>query len=73
VVSATDDKTITISVPVTNSLVKRAFLADGTPLSNGDTAPKGTVVKYLIYLNNQGGVLSDMSAQDPYSGTYLFW
>ncbi len=61
VVSDTDDKTITI---VALSLVKRAFLADGTPIPTGATVPRETVVKYLIYFNNRGAVQSDVSVRD---------
>ncbi len=54
------------------ALVKRAFLADGTPLSDGDTVRKGAVVKYLIYLNNPGGVLPDVSVQDALDPTFAY-
>lgn len=36
----------------TLALVKAAFLADGTPLATGTTLPRGTDVKFLIYVDN---------------------
>jgi uncharacterized repeat protein (TIGR01451 family) len=46
------------------ALVKRAYLADGTPIVNLATVPKGTLVKFLLYLNNQGPIVNDVSVQD---------
>jgi uncharacterized repeat protein (TIGR01451 family) len=46
------------------ALVKRAYLADGTPIVNLATVPKGTLVKFVLYLNNQGPLVSDVSVQD---------
>ena len=46
------------------SIVKKAFLADGTPVATGATLPKGTLVKYLLYINNSGGLGTDASVQD---------
>ena len=45
-------------------LAKRAFLADGTPVTSSTVVPKGTLVKFLVYLNNQGTAVSDVSVQD---------
>jgi parallel beta-helix repeat protein len=46
------------------SLVKRAFQPDGTPLANGAALPAGTLVKYLLYVNNPAGAVADVSVQD---------
>jgi hypothetical protein len=67
-VADTDDKTITIVAP---SLVKKAFLTDGTPIPSGTSVPRETVVKYLIYLNNRGGVQSDVSVRDVLDPVFL--
>ncbi len=53
-------------------LVKRAFLADGTPLADSDTLPRGTLVKYLLYINNRGSVLNDASVQDILAAAFLY-
>lgn len=45
-------------------IVKRAFLADGTPLANGVAVPRGTAVRFLIYLNNPGTAVLDASLED---------
>lgn len=47
------------------TLVKRAFLSDGTPLTSGSTLPTGTPVKFMIYVNNDSSVaMTDISVQD---------
>jgi hypothetical protein len=53
----------------TLGLVKRAYLSDGTPLTSGTSVPRGTVVKFMIYLNNNTGVpVNDVSIQDALVG-----
>jgi uncharacterized repeat protein (TIGR01451 family) len=47
------------------ALVKRAFLADGTPVPGGSTLPHGSTVKFLIYINNRSAVeIRDVNVQD---------
>jgi len=46
------------------SIVKRAFELDGTPVSSGTVLPKGTVFKFLLYINNPGAAVSDVSLSD---------
>ncbi len=46
------------------NLQKRSFLTDGTPLPDGTQLPAGTEVKFLIYINNKGGALADISIRD---------
>jgi uncharacterized repeat protein (TIGR01451 family) len=49
----------------TLSLVKTAFLSDGTQLASGATVPAGTTVRFLIYVDNPTGVpVADLSVED---------
>jgi len=49
----------------TLSLVKTAFLTDGTQLASGATVPAGTTVRFLIYVDNPTGVaVSNLSIDD---------
>jgi len=41
------------------ALVKAAFLNDGTALTSGATVPRGTLVKFLVYVDNTTGVATD--------------
>ncbi len=60
----TDSNIFTLN-PVTLALLKRAFLANGTPLTSGDSIPRGTVVKFMIFVNNDTPVpVSDITIQD---------
>jgi len=46
-------------------LFKRSFLSDGTPISSGSSVPKGTVIKFMIYINNaETSTQTDISVQD---------
>jgi hypothetical protein len=50
-------------IPLT--LVKQAILAsDGSPITNSSTLPRGTVFKFLIYVDNIGPARTDVSVQD---------
>jgi uncharacterized repeat protein (TIGR01451 family) len=46
------------------AVVKRAFRVDGTPIASGVTAPKGSLVRFLMYVSNRGGAVNDVSIQD---------
>ncbi len=46
------------------TFAKRAFLTDGTRLADGATLPAGTAVHFLLYINNRGGAVNDLSVQD---------
>lgn len=49
----------------TMSLNKMAFLADGTQLSSGATLPRGTEVRFVIFIDNTTTFsLTDVSVQD---------
>jgi predicted outer membrane repeat protein len=46
------------------TLIKRAFLPDGTPIPTGSTIPGFIECKYLIYINNKDVATSDVSVRD---------
>lgn len=55
------------------TLVKVAFLADGTPLPSGSTVPTGTTVKFMIYVNNTSSIpINDVSIQDVLDPLFLY-
>jgi len=70
VVSATDDKTITVQEQLT--LAKRAFFSDGTPVPDGSTLPAGITVKFMIYLNNRWSLRTDVSVRDVLDPVFLY-
>ena len=45
-------------------VVKRAFWPDGTAIPSGVDIPSGVEFKYLLYINNTGGVVTDVSVRD---------
>ncbi len=51
---------------------KRSFLTDGTPLADGTQLAAGTEVKFLIYINNKGGAINDVSVQDILDPTFSY-
>lgn len=54
-------------------LVKRAFLADGTPITSGSTVPTGTTVKFMIYVSNASSIaINDVSMQDVLDPLFTF-
>ena len=60
----TPSNTVTLT-SATLALIKRAFLTDGTALANNASLPKGTLVKFMIYINNNTNVgANDVSVQD---------
>jgi len=48
----------------TIEIVKRAFWLDGTPIPSGVDIPSGVEFKYLLYINNTGGAVADVSVRD---------
>lgn len=53
------------------ALVKRAFLVDGTPLTDGAALPRGTVVKFMVYISNPTAfAVNDVSVQDVLAATF---
>jgi uncharacterized repeat protein (TIGR01451 family) len=65
-----DSNTFTLNSQ-TLALIKRAFLSDGTPVTSGATLPRGTVVKFMIYLNNDTAfAVNDVSVQDQLAAAF---
>lgn len=58
----------------TLTLVKTAFLtSDGTQLTSGATLPQGTMVDFMIYVNNSGSVaINDTSIQDVLDPLFVY-
>ena len=55
------------------SLVKAAFLTDGTPIANNSTVAKGTPVKFLIYLDNTTAVPVDsVNVNDVLAAAFVY-
>lgn len=68
----TDSNTFTLN-STTLAITKRAFLADGTALTSGATLPRGTVVKFMLYVNNNTAVaVNDISMQDVLDATFSY-
>lgn len=53
-------------------LQKKAYLPDGTRLQNGAQVGIGSEVKFLIYINNTGLAISDLSLQDILDPTFSY-
>ena len=56
------------------TLYKRAFLtSDGTQLTSGDTLPSGTLVDFMIYVNNSGSIaVNDLSIEDVLGPLFIY-
>ena len=56
------------------TLYKRAFLtSDGTQLTSGDTLPSGTLVDFMIYVNNSGSIaVNDLSIEDVLGPLFVY-
>lgn len=68
-----DDSNTFVLNTQTLALVKAAFLADGTPLTSGATLARGTVVKFMIYLDNPTAVPVDsVNVLDPLAGAFAY-
>ena len=68
----TNSNTFTLN-STTLAITKRAFLADGTALTSGATLPRGTVVKFMLYVNNNTAVaVNDISMQDVLDATFSY-
>ena len=62
-----------LSTPVLG-LVKTAFLTStGTQLTTGATVPAGTLVDFMIYVDNKASVaITDVSIQDALAGLFIY-
>ncbi|MEZ4648027.1 MAG: DUF2341 domain-containing protein [Candidatus Eisenbacteria bacterium] len=47
-----------------HTIVKRTFSESGTALTSGASAPRGAIVRFLLYVNNWGGAFTDLSVED---------
>ncbi len=54
------------------AIVKKAFLLDGTPLAAGSTVPKGGFLRFLLYINNQGPAVQDVSLADALDPAFAY-
>jgi len=60
-----DDIEISSDAPsVLLDIVKRAFEADGTVISTGSVVPNYLEIRYLLYINNKGAAVDDVSVRD---------
>jgi hypothetical protein len=55
-----DDVTLCIPLAIT----KKAFDMDGVPIASASTIPSGVGFKFLLYINNHGNAVSDVSVRD---------
>jgi uncharacterized repeat protein (TIGR01451 family) len=68
----TDSNVFTLNA-LTLALIKRAYLADGTPLAHNDSVPRGTVVKFMIFVNNDTPIpVTDITIQDQLDGAFVY-
>jgi len=68
----TDSNVFTLNA-LTLALLKRAFLADGTPLAHNDSVPRGTVVKFMIFVNNDTPIpVTDITMQDVLDAAFAY-
>ena len=56
------------------ALVKTAFLtSNGNPITSGSTLPQGTLVDFMIYVDNKASVvISDVSVQDVLDPLFVY-
>lgn len=55
------------------TLIKRAFLSsDNSALADTTILPRGTLVKFLIYINNLGSIINDISVRDVLDAAFLY-
>ena len=53
-------------------IVKLAFWPDGTPIPTGATIPSGVEFKYLLYVNNPGAMISDVTVRDVLDPAFVY-
>lgn len=54
------------------SVIKKPFTAAGTPVPDAALLPRGTLVKFLLYINNVGGAISDVAVQDVLAAGFAY-
>jgi uncharacterized repeat protein (TIGR01451 family) len=68
----TDSPAFTLD-STTLALVKRAFDSNGDAIASNSTLPRGTQVKFMIYVNNNTPVpINDVSIQDVLDATFAY-
>lgn len=63
---------VIIGGPGALKIIKKAYLTDGSPVPDGAVLPRGTPVKYLVYINNSGGIRKDVSIRDVLDPTFAY-
>lgn len=67
-----DSNTVTLTSQAL-ALIKRAFLANGTAITDGAALPRGTVVKFMVYINNPTlFAVNDVSVQDVLAASFAY-
>jgi uncharacterized repeat protein (TIGR01451 family) len=67
-----DDATFDLDVS-TLALVKTAFLTDGTQLASGAAVPRGSLVRFMIYVDNATAAdVDSINVQDDLSTNFTF-
>lgn len=67
-----DSNTFTLNT-TTLGIVKTAFLTDGTPLASGAALPRGTLVQFMLYIDNTTSVpVVDVNVQDVLDAAFLY-
>jgi hypothetical protein len=54
------------------NIVKRAFWPDGTAIPSGVDIPSGVEFKYLLYINNTGPAVTDVSVRDALDPAFVY-
>lgn len=57
----------------TLALVKTAFLTDGTQLLSGASVPSGTLVQFMIYVDNEASIqVDDLNIEDDLDAAFVY-
>ena len=54
------------------AIAKKAYQANGTPLPQGGVVPRGALVKFLLYVNNPGPAVADVSIKDALDPAFAY-
>ncbi len=71
-VNAANDVASDPTTVVVLAIVKRAFRLDGTTIPNATVLPRGATFKFLIYVDNPGGALTDVSLGDVLDPAFMY-
>jgi uncharacterized repeat protein (TIGR01451 family) len=69
---ANDSDSVDIDPVLALDIVKRAFWPDGTAIPSGVDIPSGVEFKYLLYINNPGGAVTDVSVRDVLDPAFVY-